>query len=60
MDMDVMDVTHKKIGGKGRTDGSRCDIKITGPYHGFLLVQITDVGFEMMIPQFLCIESLQQ
>ena len=50
----------QKMGGKGQTDGSRCDVEITGPYHGFLLVQITDVGFEMMIPQFLRIESLRR
>jgi len=57
--MDVMYVM-QKMGGKGQTDGSRCDVEITGPYHGFLLVQITDVGFEMMIPQFLRIESLRR
>jgi hypothetical protein len=57
MDVEVMYVTTTE--GKGRTNGGWCDVEITGPYHGFLLVQITDVGFVMMIPQFLRIESLR-
>ena len=55
--MDVMYMT-QKIGKKKQTNGRWCDVEITGPYHGFLLVQVADVSFEMMIPQFLRIESL--
>lgn len=44
--------------GKGRTDGSRCDVEIPSPYHGFLLVQVANIGFEMVVPQFFRIEGL--
>jgi hypothetical protein len=43
-----------------RTDSCRCDVKITGPYHRFLLVEVADVGFKMKIPHFLRIHGLSQ
>jgi hypothetical protein len=48
----------QKLGRRRRTDGCRRDVEITGPYHGFLLVEVADVGFKMMVPQFLRIQGL--
>lgn len=52
-----MDTTGN-LGGRERTYGSRCDIEITRPYHGFLLVEVTDIGFKMVVPQFLRVQGL--
>jgi hypothetical protein len=46
---DVIEST-QIFGGRGQTYGSWCDIEITRPYHGFLLVEVTDIGFKMVIP----------